>query len=60
MSITKLKTVGDWQPPRRRAGAPVEGAPSIRGRIITGMLTGGDPGPEDLAAADDPRAEQAG
>jgi len=44
MSITKLKTIGSWQPPRWR-DASVEG-PSFRGRIITGMLTGGD-GPSD-------------
>jgi hypothetical protein len=45
MSITKLKTVGEWQPPspRWRDGAPVEVQGSIRGRVITGMLTGGDP-----------------
>jgi hypothetical protein len=60
MSITKLKTVGDWQPPRRRDGAPVEGTARIRGRIITGMLTGGDPGSEDPVAAHDQGPGQAG
>jgi hypothetical protein len=58
MSITKLKTVGNWQPPRWRDGVPVEGKGSIRGRIITGMLTGGDPGSEALADEHDQGAEQ--
>jgi hypothetical protein len=49
MSITKLKTIGSWQPPHRR-DAGVEG-PSFRGRIITGMLTGGDGPPDERAAA---------
>ena len=43
MSITKLKTIGSWQPPRGRAGALVEGPEGLRGRVITGMLTGDDP-----------------
>jgi len=38
MSITKLKTLGGW-PPRRRMRAVEEGT-NIRGRIITGLLTG--------------------
>lgn len=56
MSITKLKTIGSWQP--RRLRDSTEGQTSIRGRVITGMLTGGDPEPDELAA-DDERAGRA-
>jgi hypothetical protein len=57
MSITKLKTLGSWQP-TRWDGVPVEGQANIRGRIITGILTGADPDPDELAAAQDLRAER--
>lgn len=51
MSITKLKTIGSWQPPRGRdSGADGR---SIRGRIITGMLTGGDLSTDEGAVAQD-------
>ena len=49
MSITKLKTLGGW-PPRRRVravGAGTNQGTNIRGRIITGLLTG------DAADADE-------
>lgn len=49
MSITKLKTLGSWEPPRWRDGALGEGPTRFRGRIITGMLTGGDPDADDAA-----------
>lgn len=50
MSIMKLKTLGSWEPPRWRDGAVEEGPTKFRGRIITGMLTGGDPDADDTAA----------
>jgi hypothetical protein len=56
MSITKLKTVGDWQPVRWQDIATVEG--SIRGRVITGMLTGGGSASDELASAQE-RVERA-
>jgi hypothetical protein len=49
MSITKLKTLGSWEPPRWRDGAE-DGPTRFRGRVITGMLTGGDPDADDAAA----------
>jgi len=51
MSITKLKNIGSWQPPRWRDGAGE--VSSIRGRIITGMLTGGDEPSDERAIAQD-------
>jgi hypothetical protein len=53
MSITKLKTIGSWQPPRGRAGAVGEGPLELRGRVITGMLTGADPAAGEPAAGQD-------
>ena len=50
MSITKLKTLGSWEPPRWWDGAVGEGPTRFRGRVITGMLTGGDPDADDEAA----------
>jgi hypothetical protein len=58
MSITKLKTVGIWQAARWRDSAG-EGQGSLRGRVITGMLTGGDPDLDELTVDEDPRAERA-
>jgi hypothetical protein len=58
MSITKLKTVGDWQPVRWQDVATVAGRGSIRGRVITGMLTGGDAASDELASAQE-RVERA-
>lgn len=50
MSITKLKTLGSWEPPRWRDPAVGEGPTRFRGRVIIGMLTGGDPDADDAAA----------
>jgi hypothetical protein len=58
MSITKLKTVGRWHTARWRDAADDEGQGSFQGRVITGMLTGGEPISEDTVAPD-PRAERA-
>ena len=50
MSITKLKTLGSWEPLRWRDPDVVgEGPTRFRGRVITGMLTGGDPAADDAA-----------
>ena len=54
MSVTKLKTVGSWQPVRWD-NQDIAARPPDRGRVITGLLTGDD------ALADpapDPREEQ--
>ncbi|HEY0480262.1 MAG TPA: hypothetical protein VGD37_22230 [Kofleriaceae bacterium] len=58
MSITKLKTVGSWHTVRWRDAAAEEGQGNFRGRVITGMLTGGESISEDTVAPD-PRAERA-
>jgi len=50
MSITKLKTIGKWEPPRWEDVAGLEEPTRFRGRIITGMLTGGDLDADDVAA----------
>jgi hypothetical protein len=50
MSITKLKTIVGWEPPRWGDVEGVEEPTRFRGRIITGMLTGGDPDADDVAA----------
>ena len=52
MLITKLKTLGSWEPPRWWDGAVGEGPTRFRGRVITGMLTGGDPDADDAATAE--------
>ena len=52
MSITKLKTVGSWQPPLWGDGAVGVEHGRFRGRVITGMLTAGDPDPDEPAAQD--------
>jgi hypothetical protein len=59
MSITKLRTVRNWQVSRWRDSAIAQEQRSLRGRVITGMLTGGDPCADELIAAPDPRAERA-
>jgi hypothetical protein len=41
MSVTKLKTVGSWQPVRWD-NQDIEERPTARGRVITGLLTGGE------------------
>jgi hypothetical protein len=53
MSITKLKTVGSW--PTRWRDSAVEGQGGLRGRVITGMLTGGDPSSDELTVEPDHR-----
>jgi hypothetical protein len=53
MSVTKLKTVGIWQTAWQ--GAAGDRRTNVRGRVITGMLTGGDPAPDGPAVAPDPR-----
>jgi hypothetical protein len=55
MSITKLKPVGSW-PPRGKVRAVEEEPSHIRGRIITGLLTGDDPGEDERTVAPDPQA----
>jgi hypothetical protein len=45
MSVTKLKTVGGWPPALSNHGS-VESRTRIRGRVITGLLTGDDAHPE--------------
>jgi hypothetical protein len=57
MSGTKLKTVGIWQTMLRWRDAGAEPRTSLRGRVITGMLTGGDPFPDTLAVTADQRKE---
>ena len=42
MSVTKLKTVGNWQAAYWQNNAVAELRSHVRGRVITGMLTGGD------------------
>ena len=55
MSVTKLKTVGSWQPVRWD-NQDLEARTPARGRVITGLLTGD----EELADAParDPRKER--
>lgn len=70
MSVTKLKTVGHWQsaygqnnavvgsgttPAGSRANAP---RASVRGRVITGMLTGGDAFADARSIAPEHREEE--
>ena len=62
MSVTKLKTVGNWQAACWQHGAAGELRANVRGRVITGMLTGGDAYADVLAVAPepcDPRKERA-
>ncbi len=57
MSVTKLKTVGNWQAQWKRK---VIAAPrtNVRGRVITGLLTGGDTSSEAPPVAPDQRTER--
>jgi hypothetical protein len=50
MSVTKLKTVGSWQPVLWESH-DIGARSKARGRVITGLLTGGD------ASADPPVAQ---
>ena len=59
MSITKLKTVGSWHMTRWQNDGVAERRTSVRGRVITGMLTGGDACSDAPAAAEDPHEERA-
>ena len=52
MSITKLKTLGRWELPRWGDDAAGEEPTRFRGRVITGMLTGGDLDADDAAVAE--------
>jgi len=59
MSITKLKAVGSWQPAHWQDDGVAELRTNVRGRVITGMLTGGDAVAEALAVARDQGKEGA-
>lgn len=59
MSVTKLKTVGHWQAAQWQHTAVADLRSNFRGRVITGMLTGGDAFPDALSVAEDQRAERA-
>jgi len=52
MSVTILKTLGTWAP---RAPDDVERSTVLRGRVITGLLTGEDPDPRPAAPEPPPR-----
>ena len=58
MSVTKLKTVGNWQAAYWQNNAVAEPRTSVRGRVITGMLTGGDSYSDVLAVAQDQHKER--
>jgi len=57
MSVTKLKTVGNWQATYWQNNAVAEPRTNVRGRVITGMLTGGDLYSDVLAVAQDQHKE---
>jgi hypothetical protein len=56
MSVTKLKTVGSWQLVRWD-NHDIKARPPDRGRVITGLLSGGD-APTDPPAADPPKERE--
>jgi hypothetical protein len=58
MSVTKLKTVGSWHTAFWQDSAGAEPRTYVRGRVITGMLTGGEPSTDAPAVAPDQREEQ--
>ena len=58
MSVTKLKTVGSWQTVHWQNDAVVDLRTNVRGRVITGMLTGGDPSSDSVTVASDQRRER--
>jgi hypothetical protein len=58
MSVTKLKTVGIWHTAYWQDSAGAEASTKVRGRVITGMLTGGDPSSDALTVTPDQRKEQ--
>jgi len=51
MSVTKLKTVGSWQPVLWDSH-DIGARSKVRGRVITGLLTGGDAQVDPPAAQD--------
>lgn len=55
MSVTKLKTVGSWQTAHSQGDAVVDLRTNVRGRVITGMLTGGDSTSDSVAVTSDQR-----
>jgi hypothetical protein len=57
MSVTKLKTVGSW-PPALWQNSSAEPRTSVRGRVITGLLTGEDECSEPAPVAEGPRKER--
>jgi len=57
MSVTKLKTVGSWRVRRPPSGA-LDDASGVRGRIITGLLTGDDALADTLPVAPGRRGER--
>jgi hypothetical protein len=57
MSVTKLKTVGSW-PPALWQNSSAEPRTSIRGRVITGLLTGDDALSEPPPVAEGLRKER--
>jgi hypothetical protein len=57
MSVTKLKTVGSW-PPALWQNTSAEPRTRVRGRVITGLLTGGDAASESPPVAEDPRRQR--
>jgi hypothetical protein len=59
MSVTKLKTVGNWQAAYWQNNAIAELRTNVRGRVITGMLTGGDVHADAVAVAQDQYKDQA-
>jgi hypothetical protein len=58
MSVTKLKTVGSWQTAHWQDSAAAEIRTNVRGRVITGMLTGGDLSSDALTVAQDQREQR--
>ena len=58
MSVTKLKTVGSWQPVLWDSH-DIGARSKARGRVITGLLTGGDASSDTPPVAQDRRKEQA-
>jgi hypothetical protein len=57
MSVTKLKTVGSWPPALSQNGRAAPRT-SVRGRVITGLLTGGDVSSESPPVVEDPRTQR--
>jgi hypothetical protein len=58
MSVTKLKTVGSWHAAYGEDGVAVQLRTNVRGRVITGMLTGGDASSDALTVDPDQPEER--